>query len=653
MEDVTIKDMTMKELWSKVRIRVQSEHNLCDALRNSLKGQDEVLAVILEQARKACEGQLKLPGTGQNTIFVGKPPKWSENRTNNDEYICSINRMGHWTDCVTAYALTGEKTYVDLIISEMKDWIATCPSPKLEGTWEEICEMFKIAMPWRTLEIGIRMFEHWRTAFIFLVQEGFMDQELFELFVSSVKEHAYLLKTVPPHLWPDADHNHYLMENLGLLSAGEMLQELPEAAEWIAHAQRELERCAKGQLSEDGGQVEGCPSYHNGCMNHFCIWIGLAKKCNIEIPKEFLDLVYRGLDYSVHSLRPTGVEVPWGDSSPNYGAVSVAIRAYKALGSMRWLNGLGKMIPREKLESLCAAHSHLLEGMTPAELLDKSTPETEEFPLVSRQRFLQQALMRSDWSRQALGVFFACRVPFQNGHTHLDPASFEFTAYGRNLLVDPGIYTYNDDEMRILFKSAKMHNTLTIGGREPVQYTGTWTFEGERDGCMLDWAEAERFLAATSLHTSYFPANHERTVAIVDKKFLLVWDRLTHMMTEDAVEIWYHMNTLNGEILEDGKVRMTEDVSMLIASTANLTPELYPGQISEVFSVSRPSTRVCLSDAAGSGRTRNYCSVIYPYTENAPKISEIVLEEGGNAVRFAIDGMEYHCTWKDDVFSVK
>ena len=36
---------------------------------------------------------------------------------------------------------------------------------------------------------------------------------------------------------------------------------------------------------------------------------------------------------------------------------------------MRWLNGLGKMIPREKLEALCAAHSHLLEGMAPLEIM--------------------------------------------------------------------------------------------------------------------------------------------------------------------------------------------------------------------------------------------------------------------------------------------
>lgn len=643
----------MEILFQKVSERVRKEANLCNSLRISLKGQEEAQATVLEKANEALAGQLKLPGTGKNTIFVGKPPKWSENRTNNDEYICSINRMAHWTNCVTAYALTGEEKYVELIITEMKDWIATCPSPKLEGTWEEICEMFKIAMPWRTLEIGIRMFDYWRTAFLFLIQEGFMDQELFDLFVFSVKEHAYLLMTVCPRLWPNADHNHYLMENLGLLSAGEMLQELPEAAEWIAHAERELERCAVKQLSADGGQVEGCPSYHNGCMNHFCIWIELAKKCNIEIPEEFLELVYKGLDYSIHSLRPTGVEVPWGDSSPNYGAVSVAIRAYKALGSMRWLNGLGKMIPREKLEALCAAHSHLMEGMAPAELLDKSTPETEEFPLISRQHFLQQALMRSDWSNLALGVFFACRVPFQNGHTHLDPASFEFTAYGKNLLVDPGIYTYNDDEMRILFKSAKMHNTLTIGGKEPVQYTGTWTFEGERDGCMLDWVEEERYMSATSLHTSYFPTNHERTVAIVDKKFLLVWDRLTHMMTEEPVEIWYHMNTLNAEILENGTVQMKDEVGMLIASTANLTPELCPGQISEIFSDSRPSIRACLCDANGSDRTRNYCSVIFPYTETAPEISDIILEEGGSVVRFTIDGCEYHCTWKDDAFSVK
>ena len=175
----------MEILFQKVSERVRKEANLCNSLRISLKGQEEAQATVLEKANEALAGQQNLPGTGKDTSVVGKPPKWSENRTNNDEYICSINRMAHWTNCVTAYALTGEEKYVELIITEMKDWIATCPSPKLEGTWEEICEMFKIAMPWRTLEIGIRMFDYWRTAFLFLIQEGFMDQELFDLFVFS------------------------------------------------------------------------------------------------------------------------------------------------------------------------------------------------------------------------------------------------------------------------------------------------------------------------------------------------------------------------------------------------------------------------------------------------------------------------------------
>ena len=62
-----------------------------------------------------------------------------------------------------------------------------------------------------------------------------------------------------PRLFPEADHNHYLMENLGLLEIASLFPEFADAGMWKAHAVREIERCAARQLTPDGGQVEGCP----------------------------------------------------------------------------------------------------------------------------------------------------------------------------------------------------------------------------------------------------------------------------------------------------------------------------------------------------------------------------------------------------------
>lgn len=656
----------LEAVWEQVQKRVMADTNLCESLRSSLKGQDEAVSLILERAQREKEGYHILPGTEGKPFFVGKPPCWHEDRVGDDEYVVCLNRMGHWNDFIAAYALQGDKEYPQLVITELLDWIRNCPCPKLEGSRNEICDYFRKPIPWRTLEVGIRMLDYWPNAFTFLIQEGFMDRELFVTFAGSVVEHAKILVAVPPHLWPNADHNHYIMENLGLFYAGMMLQELPEASEWIGHAQKELERCVKAQLTADGGQIEGCPSYHNVCMYLFCRWALAAEKCEVMIPHEYLQIIRNALDYSICSLRPTGVGVPWGDSDPNDQAIQVAIMGYQVFGNLRWLRAIGKLISTDILAKRCASYCFVLDGLDPVKLLNdccdqenrrEETSEQEcELPLVCMQRKLQQAMFRTGWDKEALSVFFACRIPVENGHAHIDPAAFDFCALGKALLVDPGRFCYREDEDRRYFKSAKLHNTLTIGEKDPFAYVSTYSFTGERDGCMLFCREDERFMAAACLQTSYFPAIHERLIAIIDNTFLLVWDRISHLQ-KDLVEIWYHMDSENVRIREDHCVCTGDEVNLCIRSTENLTPRLEPGLISEALDVTKPSTRLCLfedrSTVADNGENKaSYASVLCPYTEEIPEISAIIFEDGQEKITFTVNGKSYSCSWRGDRFGV-
>ena len=58
--------------------------------------------------------------------------------------------------------------------------------------------------------------------------------------MNSLYEHARVLYLVAPILWPKADHNHYLMENDGLLYLACMFPEFKDADLWKQHALHEL-----------------------------------------------------------------------------------------------------------------------------------------------------------------------------------------------------------------------------------------------------------------------------------------------------------------------------------------------------------------------------------------------------------------------------
>ena len=639
-----------QNLYTAVKERMLKEANLCATLYGALSGQPEAAEEKIHKARLACDGYHVLPGTMNQPFFVGKPPKWHENPVGDDEYVVSLNRMAHWNDCIAAYALTKETCFAELIITELEDWIEQCPVLSLEGTERELCHRYSQPIPWRQLETGIRMLDYWPNALLFLMQEGFMDEALFERFADCVVEHTKRLVKVSPMLWPKADHNHYLMEMLGLFYAGWMLQELPQARGWMEMAERELERCVRFQLTEEGGQIEGCPHYHNVCMYLFCRWAKLADKCNVEMAEDCRSRIRNGFDYAVCALRPTGKGVPWGDSDADEYAVRTALMGYQLYGSTSWLDAIRSFYTKEDLTRMCASYCFALDGVDMAEVLEDQHKEVK-VPTVSWQKSLDQALMRNSWDKDALSLFFACKIPVCNGHAHIDPAGFDFTALGKALLVDPGRYTYREDEMRRYFKSAEVHNTLTLGGRSPYQYKNTFSFEGEKEGVITNCMEAERFCAAHSRQTSFEPAIHERMAALVDGTFLMIWDKVSGA-GEEAVQIWYHLDSVTAGVDGERIVRTADEVNLCMRANKELEPVLMDGMISEILDVTKPSTRICFRDTGKEGDLRSYLTVICPYKEQAPEISAVTVSADGTEAVFSVGEKNYAFRWTENMLTL-
>lgn len=627
--------------------RLRGGEKICAKLKSAFIGGSDAKG-ILTRAEQEVKGYLILPGTGNQPYFVGNPPKWRENPVNDEEYTWSLNRMGPWKDYMVAYAFTEERKYAEKILEELTDWMEQCPCPAVSENPDELrAQQFTIT-PWRTLEAGIRMFDTWPDAVKLLIQEGFMDLELFSKTVECIAEHAGYLKNVSPILWPDADHNHYLMENLGLLCSGVMLRELPEAEEWIEHANRELERCAVKQLTEDGGQIEGSPLYHNQTIIYFCKWLLTAKTAGIAVSEECRQRIRKGLDYSIYAVRPMGEGVPFGDSDAEYGAMPASILGWFVFEDAKWISLLKNLMGEEKFWRICSLYPFELRT------LEKPFAFTDiaklSFPVMNWQKKLSQVAMRSDWTHDALSAFSACRIPCQNGHSHIDPSSFDFCAYGAALAVDPGRYTYREGADRRLFKSAAMHNTLTLDGKEPFQYETRWTFADEKDGCIFTAEQGERYQMAVALQTSYFPVIHERLLALIDGSFLLVWDRLFHCGNGQRVDIWLNLDSTT-VVQKDGVVMIGGHPGAAIRGSEGLEISFHEGWVSEQTDVKRKTTRVCFTDPHTKEGTRNYVSILVPFREKPPEISA-VRQETEQRVGFSVNGKPYRIRWSEEQFEI-
>lgn len=544
---------------------------------------------ILQKADLALQGKIRIGGSGQEYCDIGTPPAWKEIRTPDSHYGSDLNRMLHWDTLVKAFFLTGEGRYAQRLVMEALDWVKSCPRPPLPREGESLTNAFYgvdgEVVPWHCLNSGIRLFEFWRQLLEALAGTPFLSDEALTTLAYSMREQAEAIRSVSPRLFPDAHHNHYLMEMLGVLSFARLFPDLPDARDWGKAAAAELERCALAQLSEDGAQIEGCPSYHNGCQYWFCLARQYAADCGTPLSAEADARIRNGFRHAIYATRACGTEMPWGDSHPGFGHIGSALWGLYAFNDSTALAQAARFTPSEAFAERVAAtlwqapdlarfHS-AAEAVVPSAIATTPAPSVdsgEDWPRIHWERNVKQVSLRTDWTQQALGLYFAAFSPGHYGfHGHSDPCGFDFCAYGAPLIIDSGCGAYYDSEQRRRSKSAAGHNMLTVSYREPFEYCSSFAYGPQKEGG-IDWVREEpRFLAVQGFHRNYDPALHRRALLILDDRLLVVLDSVSELFWLSSVQLYFQLPFETVDALPEGGVRSCGDgVNVAVVTDSEL-----------------------------------------------------------------------------------
>lgn len=608
-------------------------------IRNRLP---EVAHETVQRAEMYLRGEHILPGTGAKPLFVGDPVDWTDNKVGDKEYVWQLNRMTHWQPLLAAYALTGEEKYAKKVLAELLHWVETVPAPPVPQNVSELEARFSGPHPWRILEVGIRAYKTFPLLPAFLDGDPLFSGEVQAVFRKTMLEHARLLEKVSPVMWPNADHNHFLMEMLGLLSVALLFPEERDADRWKNIATAQLERCSAAQLTADGGQIEGCPMYHNGCMFWFGHSLLLAARYGFSFSKDYVERYRRALDYSVFALRPNGEIISWGDSTAKNNAPLAGAYGYGVFRDMRWFRVIARYSKREDILREISDHLWRLPDLDA--LLDRleEPGELVSLPCLNWQKPLKQVFLRSGWEKDDISILFACRTPIQNLHAHIDPMGFDLSALGKPLLPDPGIVTYQDNEVRYRLKSAAYHNTLTVNRQDHFAYRGSFAYGPQKYGEIYDAAETGGLRYAAAIHLEYAPAVHRRALALVDSAFVVVLDRLEGLRPEDSVQMYYHFNATEVKAVAGGWASAEKGANIAVYPTAGLTGTLLDGIVGERVDVWHESKRLELEESSG-GETRRYAAVLCPFREIRPAVEGLVFD--GTECTFMVDGKPHHLRW--------
>ncbi|GGH30487.1 heparinase II/III family protein [Paenibacillus segetis] len=571
----------------------------------------ELVAETIANAEQAYKGMMELPGTGGKCEFVGNPPCWLERRHDDNEFLWQLNRMTHWQDLLEAYSLTQDDKYGRKVIDEMLNWVETVEIH--DDMIDYPISYFEECHPLRALELGIRTYKTWPLVLEHLGHTELFTEAVLEQYLGAVYKQVKILRKVSPILWPKADHNHFLMECLGVLTTALYFPELQEAEEWKTYAMDGIERCCRAQLTEDGGQIEGCPSYHNGCMFWFGLAVILAKRFHFQFSDKYMEMFRKNLDYSIYSLRPTGKCVPVGDSHANHLAIMGGVYGYLALDDLTWLGLTTNLIGIQ--ETMHEASKHVWRALDVQRFYeDLNALHSKHYECDKLTTFwnreLHQAIIRSGWDAEALSFLFTCRSPIQNFHAHIDLMSFDFTALGKNMICDPGIFCYREDEDRKQFKGANYHSTLLIDERDHFEYISSFQYGPQKIGAIYNVEDRGFYQMASAYHMNYEPMVHHRHIALVDKELVVIADRVEGL-ERNGIQRYFHLDYTEVEVASQAVIATNDTANLAIFTYPQEEVDLLPGRLSDENDIARAATRIRFQGTYSG--TATLLTVLVPY----------------------------------------
>lgn len=442
----------------------------------------------------------------RDTFDFGPKIDWTANPTEGEArthlWNESLNRHFHFRTLSEAYWRTGLDKYAKEIADEILDWTDSNPAV-LDSNGNH---MPNGCMAWQTLTTGIRLADIWPNAlYRCLDSPAFSDDALVALLKSVCEQARHLVR------WPSTG-NWLTAECNGLLTAGILFPEFKEAACWRKTAIERLYQQLDNEFYPDGMEYELAAGYNNWTVSEFAHVLDLAGRNGRrdEFPADFQRKMEKMFNYLLFASMPNG-QIPGFNDSNN-----TDVRKLLA-------TGFALFPKRTDFQYIATAGS---SGNVPAEV-------SHAFP------YSGHYVMRSGWDKAATYLLFDAG-PFGYGHQHEDKLSFVLWSHERQLILDPGNFSYDRSRWRRYVLSSAGHNTILVDGegqrrlgkKETYFWPRPWT-AAEPPGNDARWRSTPEYDYASGVYTNgygpkHIAVTHQRQILYLKREniFLLV-DTLT------------------------------------------------------------------------------------------------------------------------------
>jgi hypothetical protein len=455
-----------------------------------------------------------LHGVSTGTPYFRRSPYLDFSRAGDHKVIWELNRHQHLTLLAQAFLLTGRRDYLDEAFRQIETWLDG--NPFLRGiNWASALEVAFRALSWAWL---------WHMA------GNEMPEALRTRFLTALDRHGRFLElNLSVYFSPNT---HLLGEAVALHALGVLFPAFPRAARWAETGGRIVEQQMERQVRGDGSHFEQSAYYHVYALDFFLLYRVLAKPPGTYDARLVAMAGYLDALLGVSGTLPLigdddGGRLfhPYGERA-GFGCATMATCSV-LFDRPEWLRGRG----------------HLYEQAAwwlGAEVLSMRTaPPT---PRVSR--FFSDggvAVMAADDVQLVIKA-----GPFGEGsagHSHSDVLSLTARAGSREILIDPGTFTYMaDPAARNRFRGSAAHNTVRIDGRDQAVPGGPFRWNHKPSVTVGEWttSSARDYLDATCAYAGF---THRRRIVFVKPAKVIVLDTVDGPPGDHTLEQFWHLDT--------------------------------------------------------------------------------------------------------------
>ncbi len=446
------------------------------------------------------------------TPYFRRSPYLDFARVGDHKVIWELNRHQHLTLLAQAFHLTGRQQYLDEAFRQIESWLDA--NPFLGGVnWASALEVAFRAVSWAWL---------WQMA------GSRMPPALASRFLTGLYHHgSYLANNLSVYFSPNT---HLLGEAVALHALGVLFPEFPHAANWAGTGGRVVEEALERQVRRDGSHFEQSAYYHVYALDFFLFHRVLARP-----GPEYDARLIQMAEYLDALLGPSGllpligdddggrVFHPYGERA-EFGRATMATCAV-AFERPEWLRA--KEDVAEQAAWWLGAEA-LTARPAPAKAITSRIFEDAGTAVMA-----------------AGGVHVVIKAgPFgagSAGHSHSDVLSLTVRLGQREILIDPGTFTYMaDPEERDWFRGSAAHNTVRMDGRDQAVPGGPFRWEETPAASIRIWRTTNE-RDDLDAECRYAGFTHRRRVAFLKPFTLVVLDTVEGPPGEHLLEQWWHL----------------------------------------------------------------------------------------------------------------